>query len=879
MKKGLLFALIVSLPALLPAQNVSVDTDGVVGVITGVPPLYSGHYVLQMTEFGYFWLDTSSLVGGHVQAVSKCSGGFPPSDSGYYVLADCNTITSISASGTLSVVRMTSGQCGAQSVGCGGLRDDGHWRFTFGLGTWDYRGDLGEIPDSTDTADPLGRTWTIQPSDGTLRHFLWQSSGIPSSPPFADGLGTNVSAAARGDGANYYGDKWQLRDFSSGATSVFWDFNYSGAFVVDETGPKSTEGAVTGYFPCDPGGVVHGDIRSGANCRQSLGLGNPPSAGSYRFALRSSNSFGMSTNTYSSPAQTIVCPQVSIASYTGSAGTCAKSGGTLALPTGGNADASGSKGNLAEASFAWTFNFPSGPPAGASGMVVPVPNGASGFSLTISYPGGYQATASGAVALTSSLVAAFSTQNPVVRSSPFILSNEMTKAPTTTLNSVDYTILPGACGAPPAIPTNPLAASFLTAGGLASVAAPASAGSYCVWLRYNYTEGGAPAAQTASRPLTVIDWTANPSIGIFLDSTRTQPAPFIGGTYFLSAGTSYFLFDEETAPPAGTPYPGAQWTLGAPSGDTPVGNSATQVLGPIQFAKACGSGCSLKLAVAAATRQVAVNIAACTANATTLCLNGGRFNVHVTWTTSDARSGAGQAVAVTGDTGIFWFFSSGNIEMIVKIVDGRAVNSHFWVFAGGLTDVDVVMTVLDTQTGLSRTYHNPQGHAFQPIQDTGTFLGSAASEPVSRLAGPESSTEESKEAALSAPEIRPAAATAADAPCVANATTLCLNNGRFKVQTQWSTTAGATGTGQAMPLTGDTGYFWFFTSNNVEMVVKVVNGCAVNSSYWTFAGGLTDVNVVMTVTDTQTGATRTYTNPLSTAFQPIQDTSAFPACP
>ncbi len=63
------------------------------------------------------------------------------------------------------------------------------------------------------------------------------------------------------------------------------------------------------------------------------------------------------------------------------------------------------------------------------------------------------------------------------------------------------------------------------------------------------------------------------------------------------------------------------------------------------------------------------------------------------------------------------------------------------------------------------------------------------------------------------------------------------------------------------------------------MVVKVVNGCAVDSSYWTFAGGLTDVNVVMTVTDTQTGTIRTYTNPQSTAFQPIQDTSAFPSCP
>src|SRR5439155_1336360 len=59
--------------------------------------------------------------------------------------------------------------------------------------------------------------------------------------------------------------------------------------------------------------------------------------------------------------------------------------------------------------------------------------------------------------------------------------------------------------------------------------------------------------------------------------------------------------------------------------------------------------------------------------------------------------------------------------------------------------------------------------------------------------------------------------------CAQDATTLCLNGGRFKVQTQWSTRDGASGAGQAVQLTGDTGYFWFFSSSNVEMVVKALN--------------------------------------------------------
>jgi hypothetical protein len=114
--------------------------------------------------------------------------------------------------------------------------------------------------------------------------------------------------------------------------------------------------------------------------------------------------------------------------------------------------------------------------------------------------------------------------------------------------------------------------------------------------------------------------------------------------------------------------------------------------------------------------------------------------------------------------------------------------------------------------------------------------------------------------------------------CTANATTLCLNN-RFAVTATWRTTGGQTGTGTAVPITSDTGYFWFFSNTNVEVVLKVLNACSLNSRYWIFAGGLTDVNVTLTVKDTKSGTTKTYTNPLGVAFQPIQDTNALAVCP
>ncbi|MFL6261388.1 MAG: choice-of-anchor Q domain-containing protein [Thermoanaerobaculia bacterium] len=116
------------------------------------------------------------------------------------------------------------------------------------------------------------------------------------------------------------------------------------------------------------------------------------------------------------------------------------------------------------------------------------------------------------------------------------------------------------------------------------------------------------------------------------------------------------------------------------------------------------------------------------------------------------------------------------------------------------------------------------------------------------------------------------------AACVAGGNTLCLSSGRFKVTANWQTST-ASGAGTAVTLTGDSGYFWFFDPGNVEVVVKVLNGCGVNNRYWVFAAGLTDQRVDLTVTDTQTGQVKIYTNPLGTVFRTITDTGAFATCP
>jgi hypothetical protein len=113
--------------------------------------------------------------------------------------------------------------------------------------------------------------------------------------------------------------------------------------------------------------------------------------------------------------------------------------------------------------------------------------------------------------------------------------------------------------------------------------------------------------------------------------------------------------------------------------------------------------------------------------------------------------------------------------------------------------------------------------------------------------------------------------------CVVNATTLCLNDGRFRVQASWNTGT-ASGPAQVVSQNGDSGQFWFFSPDNTELTVKVLNACGGFDRYWVFASGLTNVEVLITVTDTQAGKTRRYFNPLGKVFAPVQDVDALATC-
>lgn len=219
----------------------------------------------------------------------------------------------------------------------------------------------------------------------------------------------------------------------------------------------------------------------------------------------------------------------------------------------------------------------------------------------------------------------------------------------------------------------------------------------------------------------------------------------------------------------------------------------------------------------------------------TLCLLRGRFRVTVTWHNQySGESGTGGAIADTDLAGFFYFTDKNNVELIVKILDfGDSIK----VFYSQLTDLQFEMTVVDTSSGVTKTYVNTPG-------DCGD-IDHAAFATVAPPAG----TLAAATAAVS---------TEAGATCRADDDTLCLLNDRFSLEVAWRNQyTGATGVGHARRLSNLTGAFWFTQSSNLEILVKTLD---FGDKILVIYGSLSDFEYAIRVTDTTTGAVKVYEN-------------------
>ena len=101
----------------------------------------------------------------------------------------------------------------------------------------------------------------------------------------------------------------------------------------------------------------------------------------------------------------------------------------------------------------------------------------------------------------------------------------------------------------------------------------------------------------------------------------------------------------------------------------------------------------------------------------------GRFVASVTWNTA-TQNGSGFAVPADGtatDSGLFWFFQPTNWELMVKVLDGCAINQHYWVLGAAATDVRYTLRITDTQTGTVWAYTSLGSHLAPAFADVQAF--------------------------------------------------------------------------------------------------------------------------------------------------------------
>lgn len=231
----------------------------------------------------------------------------------------------------------------------------------------------------------------------------------------------------------------------------------------------------------------------------------------------------------------------------------------------------------------------------------------------------------------------------------------------------------------------------------------------------------------------------------------------------------------------------------------------------------------------------------CSADATDLCLDSGRFQVAATWMNQfNGASGDGFAIRSTDSTGFFYFTDPTNYELVVKILEiGGAIK----VFYTELTNLKFIITVTDTRDGTAKTYENTPG-------DCGAIDENAFTAAV--------------------PGRR---ALANRGFCAPGPNTLCLLNRRFAINVDWMNQFNDTsGLGSPRSLSDQSGLFSFTDPTDVELVMKAVDFGDRTAFFW---GALSDFAYDISVTDTLGGSTKTYHNAAGSYCGGL-DNNAFP---
>lgn len=256
------------------------------------------------------------------------------------------------------------------------------------------------------------------------------------------------------------------------------------------------------------------------------------------------------------------------------------------------------------------------------------------------------------------------------------------------------------------------------------------------------------------------------------------------------------------------------------------------------------------------------------------CLNERRFDVSARYSTQSVSRAPAKRLETLGlgDSGaLFYFFGRDNPEMLLKVVNGCWLNDHWWVFGSAATDLVYEVAIDDLADGGGTVEYRHNGGGVI-VADNGYSTGSGVISDTRAFPCGQSAAALAHEhrrddgPAVVVPALEYAAAARVagveqetgntiDYGCLPNSSTSCLNNWRFQIR---AAAYGASRT-QARKVEGyglgnSASLFYFFQPDNPEMLVKVVNGCAINGHWWVFGSAATDLEYRVNVGDYATAS-------------------------
>ena len=231
------------------------------------------------------------------------------------------------------------------------------------------------------------------------------------------------------------------------------------------------------------------------------------------------------------------------------------------------------------------------------------------------------------------------------------------------------------------------------------------------------------------------------------------------------------------------------------------------------------------------------------------------------------------------ESGLLYFFDRDNAEVLIKVLDACAVNGHRWVFVAPVTDLGLKLEVHEVRSGELWVYRNTAGKTAEAKSDTAAFpcdaaapsWGKSASAPSQRRIGGTGGRELFGSSAGSGGSGVEGRSTA----CTPEGPALTLRGG-YEVSMCYETADGRFGDARDWGLDStQSGLLYFFDRKNVEVLIKVLDGCGVNGHRWVFVAPVTDLAFNLYV-DSPTGKRWKHTNGLGRTATTAADTSAFP---